>query len=135
MDEVRRLAALKDAAINEAKKVLAFEVTKLIHGEEEAIKAQQAAEALFGGGADMSNVPTIEITSADMTAKVIDVLTAAKVFSSKREARQMITQGGLTVKDSVLSDPEAALAEDMFDEEKSLLIRKGKKKYFRLVVK
>ena len=70
-----------------------------------------------------------------MTAKVIDVLTAAKVFSSKREARQMITQGGLTVKDSVLSDPEAALAEDMFDEEKSLLIRKGKKKYFRLVVK
>lgn len=135
MDEVRRLAALKDAAINEAKKVLAFEVTKLIHGEEEAIKAQQAAEALFGGGADMSNVPTIEITSADMTAKVIDVLTAAKVFSSKREARQMITQGGLTVKDSVLSDPEAVLAEDMFDEEKSLLIRKGKKKYFRLVVK
>ena len=135
MDEVRRLAALKEAAINEAKKVLAFEVTKLIHGEEEAIKAQQAAEALFGGGADMSNVPTIEITSADMTAKVIDVLTAAKVFSSKREARQMITQGGLTVKDSVLSDPEAALAEDMFDEEKSLLIRKGKKKYFRLVVK
>ena len=135
MDEVRRLAALKEAAINEAKKVLAFEVTKLIHGEEEAIKAQQAAEALFGGGADMSNVPTIEITSADMTAKVIDVLTAAKVFSSKREARQMITQGGLTVKDSVLSDPEAVLAEDMFDEEKSLLIRKGKKKYFRLVVK
>ena len=135
MDEVRRLAALKDAAINEAKKVLAFEVTKLIHGEEEAIKAQQAAEALFGGGADMSNVPTIEITSADMTAKVIDVLTAAKVFSSKREARQMITQGGLTVKDSVLSDPEAVLAEDMFDAEKSLLIRKGKKKYFRLVVK
>ena len=70
-----------------------------------------------------------------MTAKVIDVLTAAKVFSSKREARQMITQGGLTVKETVLSDPEAVLAEDMFDAEKSLLIRKGKKKYFRLVVK
>lgn len=135
MDEVRRLSALKDAAINEAKKVLAFEVTKLIHGEEEAIKAQQAAEALFGGGADLCNVPTVEITPSDMTAKVIDVLTAAKVFSSKREARQMITQGGLTVKETVLSDPEAVLAEDMFDEEKSLLIRKGKKKYFRLVVK
>lgn len=135
MDEVRRLSALKDAAINEAKKVLAFEVTKLIHGEEEAVKAQQAAEALFGGGADLSNVPTIEIAPADMTAKVIDVLTAAKVFSSKREARQMITQGGLTVKETVLSDPEAVLAEGMFDEEKSLLIRKGKKKYFRLVVK
>lgn len=135
MDEVHRLASLKDAAINEAKKVLAFEVTKLVHGEEEALKAQAATEALFGGGADLSNVPTIEITAEDMNAKVIDVLTAAKVFSSKREARQMITQGGLTVKEEILKDPEATLSADMFDADKSLLIRKGKKKYFRLLVK
>ena len=135
MDEVHRLASLKDAAINEAKKVLAFEVTKLVHGEEEALKAQAATEALFGGGADMSNVPTIEITAEQMYAKVIDVLTAAKVFSSKREARQMITQGGLTVKEEILKDPEASLSADMFDADKSLLIRKGKKKYFRLLVK
>lgn len=135
MDEVRRLGALKDSAINEAKKVLAFEVTKLVHGETEAVKAQQATEALFGGGADMSNVPTVEISAADMSAKVIDVLTAAKIFSSKREARQMIGQGGLTVKDVVLNDPEAVLSPADFDEEKSLLIRKGKKKFFRLVVK
>ena len=135
MDEVHRLASLKDAAINEAKKVLAFEVTKLVHGETEALKAQAATEALFGGGADLSNVPTIEITAEDMNAKVIDVLTAAKVFSSKREARQMITQGGLTVKEEVLKDPEAALSADMFDADKSLLIRKGKKKYYRLLVK
>ena len=135
MDEVHRLASLKDAAINEAKKVLAFEVTKLVHGEAEALKAQAATEALFGGGADLSNVPTIEITAEDMNAKVIDVLTAAKVFSSKREARQMITQGGLTVKEEVLKDPEAALKADMFDADKSLLIRKGKKKYYRLLVK
>lgn len=135
MEEVRRLGALKDSAINEAKKVLAFEVTKLVHGEEEAVKAQQAAEALFGGGADMSNVPTIEITAADMTAKIIDVLTAGKIFSSKREARQMIAQGGLTVKDAIVSDAEAVLAPEMFDEEKSVLVRKGKKKYYRLVVK
>ena len=135
MDEVHRLASLKDAAINEAKKVLAYEVTKLVHGEEEARKAQAATEALFGGGADLSNVPTIEITADEMSAKVIDVLTAAKVFSSKREARQMITQGGLTVKEEILKDPEAALKADMFDADKSLLIRKGKKKYFRLLVK
>ncbi|MGM9530119.1 MAG: tyrosine--tRNA ligase [Phascolarctobacterium sp.] len=135
MDEVHRLASLKDAAINEAKKVLAFEVTKLVHGEEEALKAQAATEALFGGGADLSNVPTIEITVEDMHAKVIDVLTAAKIFSSKREARQMITQGGLTVKEEILKDPEATLSADMFDADKSLLIRKGKKKYFRLLVK
>lgn len=135
MDEVHRLASLKDTAINEAKKVLAYEVTKLVHGEEEARKAQAATEALFGGGADLSNVPTIEITADEMSAKVIDVLTAAKVFSSKREARQMITQGGLTVKEEILKDPEASLSADMFDADKSLLIRKGKKKYFRLLVK
>ena len=135
MDEVRCLASLKDAAINEAKKVLAYEVTKLVHGEEEAKKAQEAAEALFGGGVNLDNVPTIEISAEDKTAKVIDVLTAAKVFSSKREARQMIAQGGLTVKDEVLSDPEATLSADLFDAENSLLIRKGKKKYFRLIVK
>ena len=135
MDEVHRLASLKDAAINEAKKVLAYEVTKLVHGEEEARKAQAATEALFGGGADLSNVPTIEITADEMSAKVIDVLTAAKVFSSKREARQMITQGGLTVKEEILKDSEASLSADMFDADKSLLIRKGKKKYFRLLVK
>ena len=134
MDEVRRLGALKDAEINTAKKVLAFEVTKLVHGEEEALKAQQAAEALFGGG-NMENVPTIEITEADKTAKIIDVLTAAKVFSSKREARQMVAQGGLYVQDNAVTDPEAFLSADMFDAEQSLLIRKGKKKYFRLVVK
>ena len=132
MDEVRRLGALKDAEINTAKKVLAFEVTKLVHGEEEALKAQQAAEALFGGGGNMENVPTIEITEAD---KIIDVLTAAKVFSSKREARQMVAQGGLYVQDNAVTDPEAFLSADMFDAEQSLLIRKGKKKYFRLVVK
>ena len=135
MDEVRRLGALKDAEINNAKKVLAFEVTKLVHGEEEALKAQQAAEALFGGGGNMENVPTIEITEADKTAKIIDVLTAAKVFSSKREARQMVAQGGLYVQDNAVTDPEAFLSADMFDAEQSLLIRKGKKKYFRLVVK
>ena len=135
MDEVHRLASLKDAAINEAKKVLAYEVTKLVHGEEEARKAQAATEALFGGGADLSNVPTIEITAEQMNAKVIDVLTAGKVFSSKREARQMIAQGGLTVKEESLKVPEASLSADMFDADKSLLIRKGKKKYFRLLVK
>ncbi len=135
MDEVRRLGALKDAEINTAKKVLAFEVTKLVHGEEEALKAQQAAEALFGGGGNMENVPTIEITEADKTAKIVDVLTAAKVFSSKREARQMVAQGGLYVQDAAVTDPEAFLSADMFDAEQSLLIRKGKKKYFRLVVK
>ena len=136
MEEVRRLSALKDAAINEAKKVLAYEVTKLVHDEEAARHAQEATEALISSNAkDMSNVPAIEITPEDMTAKIIDVLTAAKVLSSRREARQLLAQGGLTVADTVLLDSEACLSADMFDADKSLLIRKGKKKYFRLLVK
>ena len=134
MEEVRRLSSLQDAEINEAKKVLAYEVTKLVHGEAEAEKAQQAAEALFGGGGALTDVPTIEITAADAEGKIIDVLTAGKIFSSKREARQMIQQGGLYIGENTVSNPEASFAPSMFDAEKSLLIRKGKKKYFRLII-
>lgn len=83
----------------------------------------------------MSNVPAIEITSEDMTAKIIDVLTAAKVFSSKREARQLIAQGGFDCSRHCPAGCRSMLSADMFDADKSLLIRKGKKKYFRLLVK
>ncbi len=134
MDEVRRLGSLKDSAINEAKKILAYEVTKLVHGEEEAEKAKQAAEALFGGGGAMTDVPTVNLTAEQANARLIDVLTAAKVFSSKREARQMVQQGGLYIGDAAVSDPELQLEPSMFDAEKSLLIRKGKKKYYRLLI-
>lgn len=134
MDEVRRLGSLKDSAINEAKKVLAYEVTKLVHGEEEAEKAKQAAEALFGGGGSMADVPTINITAEQANGKLIDVLTSGKVFSSKREARQMVQQGGLYIGDTAVSDAEMQLAPEMFDADKSLLVRKGKKKYYRLVI-
>ena len=135
MDEVRRLAAYKDEKINEAKKVLAYEVTKLVHGQEEADKAVKATEALFGGGANLDNVPTLEITAADKTAKLIDVLTAQKVFSSKREARQMIAQHGLYLNNEAVDDADASLAPEMFEKDGGILIRKGKKKYYRLVVK
>ena len=76
----------------------------------------------------------IEITAADAEGKIIDVLTEGKIFSSKREARQMIQQGGLYIGENTVSDPEASFAPSMFDAEKSLLIRKGKKKYFRLII-
>ena len=135
MDEVRRLGAFKDEKINEAKKVLAYEVTKLIHGQEEADKAVKATEALFGGGADMENVPTLEIAEADKTAKLVDVLTAQKVFSSKREARQMIAQRGLYLNNAAVEDAEFTLTSEFFTEDGGVLIRKGKKKYYRLIVK
>ena len=135
MDEVRRLGAYKDEKINEAKKVLAYEVTKLIHGQAEADKAVKATEALFGGGADMENVPTLEITEADKNAKLVDLLTAQKVFGSKREARQMIAQRGLYLNNVAVEDAEFALTPEFFAEDGGVLIRKGKKKYYRLIVK
>ena len=134
MEEVRRLGALEGAEINKAKEVLAYEVTKLVHGEEEAEKAKQAAEALFGGGGAMTDVPTVNLTAEQANAKLIDVLTAAKVFSSKREARQMVQQGGLYIGDTAVSDAEMQLSPEMFDADKSLLVRKGKKKYYRLLI-
>ena len=135
MEEVRRLGAYKDEKINEAKKVLAYEVTKLIHGQEEADKAVRATEALFGGGADLEHVPTLEISEADKTAKIVDVLTTQKVFSSKREARQMIAQRGLYLNNEAVEDAEFSLTPELFAEDGGVLIRKGKKKYYRIIVK
>lgn len=135
MDEIHRLTSFKDERINEAKKVLAYEVTKLVHGQEEADKAVQATEALFGGGMDMENVPTLEITAADQSAKLIDILAAHKIFSSKREARQMIAQHGLYLNNEAVEDPEFALSPSLFAEDGGVLIRKGKKKYYRIIVK
>ncbi|KOA20789.1 tyrosine--tRNA ligase [Clostridium homopropionicum DSM 5847] len=131
MDEVRRLASLQDAAINEAKKVLAFEVTKLVHGEEEAMKAQTAAEALFGGGADMSNVPSIEITKEDLNTGLLDILLKGKVIPSKKEGRRLIEQGGVYLNDVKVENPNLTLSEaDLKDG--SALVKKGKKNYYKI---
>lgn len=133
MDEVRRLSALKDAEINEAKKVLAFEVTKLIHGEEEAVKAQTAAEALFGGGTNLSNVPTVSIPLDMKSALLMDILVYTKIVPSKAEARRLIEQGGLTINDKKIEDKNATLLEEDF-KEGSVLIKRGKKKYYSLTI-
>ncbi|EGO62218.1 tyrosine--tRNA ligase [Acetonema longum] len=133
MDEVRRLGALKDQEINIAKKTLAFEVTKLIHSEEEALKAQQAAEALFGGAGALDNAPTVTISPSDLGTKLLDVLTAAGIFPSKSEGRRLITQGGLYLGNDKVTDQEMILTADLF-ENNSLLLRKGKKTYHRIVV-
>ncbi len=133
MNEVRKLGALKDKEINIAKKVLAFEVTKLIHGAEEAEKAQQAAEALFNGAGALHNVPTVSITSNMMGMKVLDILAATKIVPSKSEGRRLIQQGGLYIGDTKVTDLDLTLTDDLF-ENKSLLVRKGKKNYHRIVV-
>jgi tyrosyl-tRNA synthetase len=134
MDEVRRLGALEGSQINEAKKVLAFEVTKLIHGEEEAQKAQAAAEALFGGGADMSSVPTTEIAKDMMGMTVIDLLVDTGIMPSKGEVRRLIQQGGLTVNEEKVEDLNRAVEEKDFVDG-TMMIRRGKKNYNRIILK
>ncbi|MGL5243789.1 MAG: tyrosine--tRNA ligase [Sarcina sp.] len=133
MDEVRRLASLEGSAINEAKKVLAFEVTSLVHGEEEAVKAAEASQALFEGGADMSNVPTITITRDKIGNQLIEVLTEVKVFPSKGEAKRLIEQGGLLLNGEKVEDFKVILIEDHINDG-SMIIRKGKKNFYKIVV-
>ena len=136
MDEVRRLGALEGSAINEAKRVLAFEVTKLIHGEEEATKAQQAAESLFSGAGAAGSVPTTEISAAELAEENRLLALAARVglCKSNGEARKTIQAGGLYIADEKVTDIEFRVTPEMLEGE-GLLLRKGKKTYHRLVLK
>ena len=133
MDEVRRLGALKDQEINTAKKVLAHEVTQLVHGKEEADRAQQAAEALFGGVGALDNAPTVSISREMIGARLVDVLTASGVFASKSEGRRLVQGGGLYMGENKVTDPDFLLV-DEFLSDGSVLIRKGKKSYYRIIV-
>ncbi|EEX69499.1 tyrosine--tRNA ligase [Mitsuokella multacida] len=129
MEEVHRLSSLEGSAINEAKTVLAYEVTKIVHGEEEANKAKKAAEALFGGAGSTQDMPTV---AAETGKKLLDVLTAGKVFASKSEGRRLIQQNGLSLNDAKVTDVDYILqASDFTDGE--AIVKKGKKKYFKLV--
>ncbi|MDD6143887.1 MAG: tyrosine--tRNA ligase [bacterium] len=136
MDEVRRLGALEGAEINEAKKVLAFEITKMIHGEEEAKKAADAASALFAGGAASQNVPSFDVT-ADMLAednRVTSLLAACGLCKSRGEARKMVESGAVAVNDEKVTDVDARISADQIGAD-GLLLRKGKKGYCRLILK
>ena len=132
MEEVRRLGSLQDAAINEAKVVLAYEVTKLVHGAEEADKAKAAAEAVFGGSGSNENMPTIALTAEDAGKKLLDILVAGKVFASKGEGRRLIQQNGLSLNDAKVADADYVLADSDFHEGEAI-VKKGKKKFYRLV--
>ena len=132
MDEVRRLGALQGSEINEAKRVLAFEVTKMIHGEEEAVKAQQAAEALFGGAAAGGSIPTTEISAAELAeeARLLAWMTKVGMTKSNGEARKAIQQGGVSVNDEKVADPDFRFTEEMLAGE-GAVVRKGKKTFHR----
>ena len=136
MDEVRRLSALEGSEINEAKKVLAFEVTKLVHGEEEAQKAADAAAALFAGGANSASVPSFELTTADLAedARVTTMLVKSGLCKSQSDARNQIKAGSVLLGDEKVADFNAAVTADMFGED-GLMLQKGKKGFRRLILK
>lgn len=129
LDEIARLSALQGAELNEAKKVLAFAATEIAHGREAAEKAAEAAAALFGGGANMDNVPSVEI---DMPAAipVLDFLVMTGLFPSKSEARRMVEQGGVQIDGVKITDIKYIVSPA--DE---LMVQKGKKTFLKVIKK
>ena len=135
MDEVRRLGALEGSEINEAKKVLAFEVTKLVHGEEEARKAADAAAALFAGGMNGADVPSFEVTADILSedARVTTLLVKSGLCKSQSEARNQLKAGAVFLGDEKITDFAAAVTADMIGPD-GLMLKKGKKGFRRLVL-
>ena len=134
MEEIRKMDSWEGSQLNTAKEILAFELTKLVHGEEEAQKAQEAAKALFGGGADNSNMPTTQLEDADFTdgaVSVIDMLIKADLIKSRGEGRRLIQQGGVSVNDVKITDVFATVAAAEFA--KDIIVKKGKKIFHKFV--
>lgn len=131
MEEVRRLGALEGAKINEAKEVLAFEITKIVHGEEEATKAQEAARTLFVHGGKSEDTPTTVMSQAALEEgkDLITLLVETKLAASRSEARRVITQGGVTVNEEKVTDFSRVYTTQDLDDDGTLLIKKGKKGY------
>ena len=135
MDEVRRLGQLQGAELNEAKKVLAFEVTKLVHGEEAAAQAETAARALFSGGPAAGDVPTLTIHADDLSAdaRISTMLVKSGLCKSQSDARKQIEQNAVSVNNEKVSDIAAVLTMDQFGQE-GVMIRKGKKGFCRVII-
>ena len=128
-EEVDRLIELKDEKINEAKKIAAYEITKLIHGEEEAIKAEETAKALFEGNGSIENMPTTKVENTDIS--LVDAIVLTKIAPSKGQARKLIEQGGITLNEQKITDINYTLSDKDFVENHAI-IKKGKKVYHKL---
>lgn len=132
MEQINEYAKLEGAELNKVKEVLAFELTKMIHGEEEATKAQNAAKALFAGGADNSHMPETVLTDDDFTdgsIMLLDMMVKAGIIKSKGEGRRLITQGGVSVNDEKANDPNMSFTTDDFANE--IIVKKGKKVFHK----
>lgn len=135
MDKVNELAALEGAEINKAKEVLAFEVTKIVHGEEEAVKAREAAKALFEKGGVAGSTPTTELPKATFEAgiAILDLLQDVGLTASKSEGRRLVQQGGIAVEGEKVTDINQVITLDRFNEG-AIMIKKGKKVYHQITI-
>lgn len=135
LDEIDKMESWEGAQLNEAKEILAFELTKLVHGEEEATKAKEASHALFAGGANNANMPTVTVTAEDFPdgeLDIISVLVKAGLCDSRGDGRRNIQQGGVSVADEKVTDISTKYTLDDFKGE-GLIIRRGKKKFAKVI--
>ncbi len=136
LEQIDEMDKWEGAQLNEAKEILAYELTKMVHGEEEANKAKTASHALFAGGGDDSDMPTTEFTEDMLTnggIGIMDAMVACKLTASKSEARRLVQQGGVFVNDEKVMAIDFVLTEDMLKD--SVKIRKGKKTFHKIVLK
>ena len=136
LEQIAEMETWKDAKINEAKSILAYELTKLVHSEEEANKAQEAAKSLFGGAGASANIPTTEITEADLTdgaAGIIKLLVLSGLCASNGEARRNIQQGGVSVNDEKVTDINTSFTAAQLKE--GVIVKRGKKNFNKVILK
>ena len=136
LEQIEEMEQWEGSQLNKAKEILAYELTKMIHGEEEANKAQEGARALFGGGADTDNMPTTEITDDDFTddgIAILDLLLKTKLIPSKGEGKRLIQQGGISLDDQKITDMFHKVGKEAF-EKGHVIIKKGKKVYHKVTL-
>ena len=126
LDKIKEMESWPDNRINEKKEILAYELTKLVHGEEEAKKSLEAAKSLFSGNANNENIPSVKLNNYT-PATIVDLLVATNLCSSKSEARRLIEQGGVSVDNNKITDPN-----QLIEIEESVMIKKGKKTFLRV---
>ena len=131
IEKIKELSALKDEKINEAKKIAAFEITKLVHGEEQAIKAEEASNALFSGTGSLDNMPTVNL-EGNKNISIIDAIILSGIAPSKGQARTLITQGGISLNDNKITDVNYTFSDSDFKDGYAIL-KKGKKIFYKLV--
>ena len=137
LEEIDAMENWEGAQLNQAKEILAFELTKLVHGEEEATKAREASHALFAGGGDSAHMPTVELSAADFADGDLDILALlvkTELAPSRSDARRAVEQGGVSVADAKVTDIKTTYSADSFGAD-GIVVKRGKKKFVKVLVK